>query len=376
MSEAISRSARRKNDHLALAHAFYQEGAANDFDRLHLLRPTLPETSVLPDVLQTQFFGAAVEAPFFINAMTGGSQKAMEVNRGLARVAKQQGIAMALGSANIVEREPEALASFAIAREENPDGALLVNVNPATSLVTIQLLIEELQPVALQIHVNAVQEAVMPEGDRDFHWLGRIMAIRQAVDLPVIVKEVGFGFDEASLEKLFASGITAVDVAGSGGTDFVQIENSRRPHHDFEYLRGLGLSTVQSLLNASRVLARRALHEEWDSPASVGETGDERGDLGSSHQDSITVIASGGVRNPLDVLKSVALGARFVGVSNGFLQTWREHGEEGLNEKIAVWKTQLSELIALFGADSLESAARIPYYLDPELESYLRQTAR
>lgn len=376
----ISRSARRKNEHLALARKFYDAAAVNDFDHVHLLRPTLPESSVLPSILKTYFFGQPVEAPFFVNAMTGGSEKTAGINRSLARVAKEQGIAMALGSANIVSHETAALASFAVAREENPAGALLVNVNPSTPVETVRLLIRELKPVALQIHVNAVQEVVMPEGDRDFHWLGRIEAIRDAVEVPVIVKEVGFGFDDASLSKLFAIGISAVDLAGSGGTDFTRIENSRRPARDFGYLDGIGLSTVKSLMNAHRVLVARASHHEWIGPSAdasplFGSGAGLKGGVGGTCDDAPTIIASGGVRNPLDVLKSLALGARYVGISNGFLQTLREEGEEGLNAKISAWKEQLASLLALFGVGSLEEAASIRSYLDAELLSYAEQTA-
>jgi isopentenyl-diphosphate delta-isomerase len=366
-SHYMSPSTLRKSEHLALAKKFYQARKINDFDMVHLVRPTLPETAVSPESTRTDFFGARVSAPFFINAMTGGSLGGERVNRSLAKVAAEQGIAMALGSASIVEKEPAKLASFAVVREENPDGPLVVNVNPATSFETIDKLVGQLGPVALQVHVNAVQELAMPEGDSDFRWIDKIEAITAHVSVPVIIKEVGFGFDIASLRSLAQIGIRYVDVAGSGGTDFAEIENARRPGHDVDYLSGVGLSTVKSLLNARQVMA-------GDADTSVdGAVGAGTDSMVGMTGANMTVIASGGVRNPLDVLKSLVLGASMVGVSNRFLQTLRTEQEDGLNNMVAAWKEQLAGLVALFGASSLAQLPQIGRYFDPSIVSYMDQ---
>ncbi len=266
---------------------------------------------------------------FFINAITGGSNKGQEINAALARVAKKANIALALGSANIVAHEPATLKTFTIARAANPDGMLLINVNPGTPLATIKLLINELRPAALQIHVNAVQELIMPEGDRDFQWLNKMMQIRDAVDLPVIVKEVGFGFDVKSLRLLEQNGFNYVDVAGSGGTDFAWIENFRRPGRDMDYLEGIGIPTVEALLTA--------------------------------RQTNLTYFASGGIRNPLDVLKSMVLGASAVGISNRFLQEYNQNGEAGLLKLVTNWQDQLAGLVALFGGNDLADLKKMQF---------------
>lgn len=328
-SEKISKSAHRKDEHLALAKASYQANQANSFDDLRLTRPTLPETVVTPDSIRTTMFGHTLSAPFFINAITGGSNKGQEINAALARVAKKANIALALGSANIVAHEPATLKTFTIARAANPDGTLLINVNPGTPLATIKLLINELRPAALQIHVNAVQELIMPEGDRDFQWVNKMMQIRDAVDLPVIVKEVGFGFDVKSLRLLEQNGFNYVDVAGSGGTDFAWIENFRRPGRDMDYLEGIGIPTVEALLTA--------------------------------RQTNLTYFASGGIRNPLDVLKSMVLGASAVGISNRFLQEYNQNGEAGLLKLVTNWQDQLAGLVALFGGNDLADLKKMQF---------------
>lgn len=361
------RMAQRKRTHIRLADEQAAASRSNDFDLVSLVRPALPETRVNQRVLLTDFFGAPVSAPFFINAMTGGTNEATAINGALCRVARKTGIAMAFGSADIVSKDFSRLDGFLQARAENPDGPVLVNVNPTTPVESVRLLVDRLKPVALQIHVNAVQEAVMPEGDRDFRWMDGIKRLRQAMPVPVVVKEVGFGFDVASIGMLAQAGVDAVDVSGKGGTDFATIENARSlaaGGADFSYLQGIGASTVQSLLNA-RLVAQ--LMRGRGSTSRMAHGADEQ------EATMPIVIASGGVRNPLDVLKCLAMGARWVGVSGRFLHILLSDGEEALERAIESWKSQLAMLLALYGAKRLPAAARIDWTLEPRLESYLRQ---
>lgn len=326
----LSKKAHRKDEHLALATAQYQPEQANNFDLLRLERRALPEASVQADILQTEVFGQEISAPIYLNAITGGSPRGTQINHDLALVAQEQNIPLALGSASIVASEPATIASFAIAREVNPEGVIYVNVNPDTPLPTIQELIKVIQPQAVQIHVNAVQELVMPEGDRDFHWLAKLIKIRDAVALPVIIKEVGFGFDLESLQLLAQNQFEYVDVAGAGGTNFAWIENFRRPLRNFGYLDELGISTVDSLLNA--------------------------------RETKLKVFASGGIRQPLDMLKSLVLGAQSVGLSNRYLQELLNNGVSGLNQMIATDKEQLAGLLALFGVQDLAAVTKINWH--------------
>lgn len=341
MSDKAKQSQRshRKDEHLALAKAYYHEniGVDNDFDAFFLLRPTLPETKVDSKIIETKFLGTNVSAPFFINAMTGGSKKSKQINHDLGSVAGKHHIPIALGSASILAYEPALIDSFVSVRDQNPDGPVLGNINPDTPIETIQFLVQEIKPIALQIHINAVQELLMPEGDRDFHWLNKLLKIKSAIDIPVIIKEVGFGFDLASLKLLEKNGFEYVDVAGSGGTDFGWIENFRRPGRNYDYLinSNIGISTVQSLINAQ--------------------------------QTKLTYFASGGIRNPLDVLKSMVLGAKSVGISNQFLQILNEKGAIGLDETIHTWKIQLAELMALFGANNLTEIKDIQYKINQNI---------
>jgi len=330
----------RKEEHLKLAQMFFNKQKYNSFDQLHLLRPALPETKVDTQTLGVEMFKKRVSAPFFINAMTGGSQKSKAVNKALGHVAAKENIAFALGSASILAKEKNQLDSFYVAREEDPDGVLMVNVNPETPIDATKRIIHELKADALQTHLNTVQEIAMPEGDRNFLWLDHIKEMREQIDIPIIIKEVGFGLDAATIHTLKNIGIQYFDIAGSGGTNFAQIENARNSR-DVSYLEDIGLPTVVSALMAKK--------------------------------EDVSFIVSGGVRNPLDVLKGLALGGQYVGISNVFLQEYNQNGTEGLEKLISAWKKELAGLIAVYGQSSLASLPQIKKYYDLPLKSQIDQ---
>lgn len=334
----MSQRSIRKEEHLALTQMFFNAQKTNSFDQVHLLRPALPESQVDPSAVKTTWFGKELAAPFFINAMTGGSEKSRQINRQLGEIANKQQIALALGSASILTKEEDQLESFYVAREVNPDGLLFANVNPLTPAKAAAKIVKDLQADALQIHLNVAQEIPMPEGDRDFVWLDRMREIKEAAGVPVIVKEVGSGLDPVSLQKLQAAGFSWFDIGGAGGTNFAQIENSRNPH-PMAYLNDCGLPTALAALLAAPLTKQ--------------------------------LIVSGGVRNPLDVFKGLALGGKFVGVANHFLHTLLNEGLDGLDEEIGRWKEELAYLFALYGQGCLP--VKQPYYLDLELKNQFDQ---
>ncbi|WP_333603876.1 type 2 isopentenyl-diphosphate Delta-isomerase [Lactobacillus acetotolerans] len=330
----------RKEEHLTLAQMFFDSQKQNSFDQMHLLRPALPESTVDLKSIQTQMFGKKVSAPFFINAMTGGSKKSFKVNQSLGKIANKTQIALALGSASILVKEHSQLDSFLIAREENPDGIIIANINAKTSADDAQAIIDELNADALQVHLNSVQEIAMPEGQRDFHSLDQLRKIRQKVTIPIIIKEVGFGLDQATIHLLKKEGFDYFDVAGSGGTNFAQIENARNAS-DVSYLETLGLSTVVSAMMAKK--------------------------------EKVNFIVSGGVRNPLDILKGLVLGGKYVGISNFFLQALMQNDEEYLLNMIQNWQKELANLIAIFGKNNLKDLTSIKQYYDLPLKSIIEQ---
>lgn len=336
----MSIRSKRKEEHLDLAQQFYQPHKPNSFDQMHLVRPALPEKKVDSTTIKTTMFGKSVAAPFFINAMTGGSKKSAAINRDLGSIAAQSQIGLALGSASILVKEHDQLDSFLVAREENPHGVVLANINAKASFRDAEKIVHELAADALQIHLNAVQEIAMPEGERDFYWLDNLIELRQNITVPIIIKEVGSGLDQASIRTLKKEGFALFDVAGFGGTNFAQIENARN-EQDLSYLEEIGLPTVIAAMMAA--------------------------------QENVDFIVSGGVRNPLDVFKGLCLGGKLVGISNVFLQILNTHGSDYLLTTIENWKQQLAALMALYGQSNLTDLPEIKKYFDLPLKNQLDQ---
>ncbi len=329
----MSQRSQRKEEHLALAKMFFNSNKDNDFNHVHLIRPALPESAVNKNSISTEMFGHKISAPFFINAMTGGSDTSYIINQRLAKAAAAENIPMALGSASILEKEIDQIKSFEVARQENPDGLIFANVNPTTDPKVAQKIVDALDANALQIHLNSVQEAVMPEGDRDFHWIDNLKEIRDTVDVPIIIKEVGMGIDPESLRTLLINDFSIIDLGGSGGTNFAQIENERRKTQKLNFLEDIGLSTVKTLLAARTIPVNK------------------------------TIIAAGGITNALDIFKSLVLGAQYVGIANYFLQ-YASQDSETLIAAIQNLKYELKLLTALFGLDHISKTDEVKYYLD------------
>ncbi len=333
----------RKDEHVFLAEKFYQPERANDFDQLRFIHQSLPEIAFNEVSLTTKLADFNLPLPFYINAMTGGSPRTGELNHQLAQIAATLGVPIATGSQSVALRHPELAATFRILRETNPTGLIFANLGATASVDAAKQAVTMLQADALQIHLNTPQEVVMPEGDRDFHWLKQIQAIVAALDVPVIIKEVGFGMAKKTFNQLLKVGVQYIDVAGTGGTDFIAIENERRKSRNMNYLRGWGQSTVESLLESQ------------------------------SFQNRLTILASGGVRNPLDIIKALRLGAQAVGLSGTILHLLQKNGPKTTTEILLDWKEQLTAIMAMLGAHDLTELRQKPIIYGTKLQSYIVQ---
>jgi isopentenyl-diphosphate delta-isomerase len=321
----------RKDDHVRLALQQHEQEPNNAFDDVRFIHHALCGVSLDQIDTSTTVCGSHWQLPFYINAMTGGSQRSGGINAALARAAQATGIAIASGSQHAALRDPALAATFTAIRAQS-QGFVFANVGPTVTPQQAVRAVAMLGANALQIHVNIAQEIVMPEGNRDFSdWPQRIREIIAASPVPVVVKEVGFGMSRRSVEQLAALGARTVDVSGRGGTDFAAIENSRRAAHEYGYLDGWGQSTVLCLLDC------------LGFGAPIG---------------SVDILASGGVRNPLDVIKALALGAEAVGVSGHFLRVLQDRGESGLVDEINAWAEQLRSLMGLLGAKTVDELQR------------------
>ena len=335
----------RKNDHIKLACEQYKSHADAGFEQVRFIPNALPQLALSDVDTSVRVFGESEkwDVPLYINAMTGGSKNGENINAMLAKVAEKTGVAMASGSLSAALKNPRLAETFSVIRRFNPRGFVIANVSAGASVEQAIKAVEILQANALQIHLNAAQELVMNEGDRDFSaWLSNIEAIARALDsmkVPVVVKETGCGMSARDVLRLQNVGVRAVDVGGRGGTNFVAIENARRGRgRGYEFLDSWGLTTVESLLDIAQ--CDEILRDSCDCAAACDSA-------------QMQVFASGGVRTPLDVVRALKLGASAVGVAGEFLHTLTCGGTDALVEQIEDWKAQIRVIMALLGCKNI-----------------------
>lgn len=275
------------------------------FDRIHLLHRALPELALEDIDPSIEFLGKRLSFPLLISSMTGGDHELVRrINTNLARAAEHCQVAMGVGSQRVMFTHPEARASFAL-REQAPSTVLIANLggvqlNYGFDLDRCQQAVDCVGADALYFHLNPLQEAVQPEGDTDFRGLAEQMGtIAAGLSVPVILKEVGAGLSPADIELGLAQGIRYFDIAGRGGTSWSRIEHHRR--HDGS---DLGLR-----------------FQDWGLPTPLALQ------LAEPFLDRATLIASGGLRDGIDMVKSVILGASLCGMAAPLLQPAMESAE-------------------------------------------------
>lgn len=319
----------RKNDHIHEANAQFNPQAVA-FENCKPVHRTLNNINADKVDLSTSIFGSKFDFPVFINAMTGGSDLAFEINRKLAILSRECGLAMASGSLSSAIKNPETIKSFTIIREENPNGFIIANVGAEQTLENTQKIINIISADALQIHLNAPQELIMPEGDRDFsNYINNLKHLISNINIPVIVKEVGFGMSRDTISQLIKLGAKNIDISGSGGTNFIKIENSRRTSQEFSYLDDFGIDTLCSLLEAQQ------------------------------YTDQVNIIASGGIKSPYDAFKSFALGAKVVGASAFFLNQVKQYPIDVVIDNVNLFKEELKTIFAIYNCANLEDAQNV-----------------
>jgi len=324
-----SKQSHRKDEHVSLAEHYFHGDQPNDFDEVRIRHDALPETTVAEISTNTTIGPWHWSSPLYIEAMTGGSIQTGKLNARLGKIAAACKLPIATGSQSVAIKDPSLAPTFSVLRENNPNGLVFGNLGAGQSLAAANTAIKMLHADALELHLNAVQEIVMPEGERDFNWLANINHLVAHLDRPIIVKEVGFGISRPTMQQLYAAGVRYLDLGGRGGTDFAEIENRRRPQQEMTYLRSFGLSTVESLLAVN------------------------------DHPKDLTIFAAGGIRQPLDVLKALMLGADAVGVAGVILHELLHHSDDEVIAMLTSWQYQLRLLMALVGAKKLSDLPQL-----------------
>lgn len=298
----------------------------------------LPELNLSEIDTRVSLFGKTVNAPILVSSMTGGTDLALKINRNVAEAAQAHKIALGLGSQRAGIRNPEVAYTYKV-RDVAPDVLLFGNLgavqfNYGYGIDECRRAVEMIEADALILHFNVLQEAVQPEGDTNFAGLlPKIEAVCRLLEVPVIAKEVGWGFSEKNVRDLVNAGVSAIDVAGSGGTSWSEVEYHRAPN-DFH----------------ARVAAAFA---DWGIPTADAIR------YAVSAAPHLPVIASGGLKHGIDIAKSIALGATMGGLAGAFLKA-ADISVEAVDQLIRELTAQLRIAMLCSGAANIAQLQRTP----------------
>jgi len=325
----------RKADHLRICldeDVQFRE-TLSGLERYHFLHCCLPELDFQDVDLTTQFLGKILSAPLLISSMTGGTDQAKQINFRLAAAAQEHRLAMGVGSQRVAIESPDVADTFAI-RSVAPHALLFANLgavqlNYDYGMDECRKIVDVLEADALILHLNVLQECVQTRGDRNFRsLLPKITKLCEKLPVPVIAKEVGNGISAPMAKRLIEAGVAVIDVAGAGGTSWAKVEGER-----------------------SQDLRQRRLGQtfaDWGIP-----TADCITSIRAIAPD-IPLIASGGLRNGLDVAKAIALGADLAGMAIPFLKAAHE-SEMAIHELITLLKEELATTLFCTGSATISA---------------------
>jgi isopentenyl-diphosphate delta-isomerase type 2 len=350
MSETEENIGERKARHLSICvdeSRYTVESGSAGFEHLSFVHRALPEVAAEEVETGLDFLGTHITMPVLISSMTGGSDEGYQANKNLARAAQQAGIPVGMGSMRILFRKPEVFDHFYLKRYA-PDVPVFANMGGVQirdyAHEGIIELVKRLEVDALVVHLNPGQELFQPEGDRDFRGiLDGIRRLCEVSPVPVIVKETGFGIHPAEVTRLLDAGVAYVNLAGSGGTNWVTVESYR--------LEGPMQAAAQDF-------------GSWGTPtapllAAVGRR-DGR------------IIASGGLRNGMDVAKATALGAELSGLALPFIRAVVTDGVDGVLAVAERVRKTLESAMIMTGSRTLDDLRRTPLRRSPAFEAEVR----
>lgn len=319
----------RKADHVRLSIT----GTANydkttGFEHFDFIHNALPEVNFDEIDTGAALLGRSFPFPLFISSMTGGTTEAGAINEILAEFCEDHDLPLGVGSQRIMLENPSLSSTFSIVREKAPNVFLASNIGGCQligrlSASMLRGLVDTIRADAVIVHLNPLQELIQPEGDRSFK--GILNGIGQLVKdagIPVIVKETGAGISHDTARKLVDAGVSVIDVAGAGGTSWAKVEN-RRQNSDTnsDIFDNWGIPTAECLLQF----------------------------LEDSQRGHYDLIASGGIRNSLDMLKALCLGADFTATAQPVIQAVVTDGREGLERLYDNWSIHFRTGMCLLG---------------------------
>ncbi len=317
------------------------ESGSTWLEHVKLVHYSLPEIDFNKVNPGTEFLGKKFKMPVMITAITGGTKRAQEINRKIARVAQEKGIGMGVGSQRIMIEKPETSETFQV-RDIAPDVFLAGNIGAYQikqySAEQVLEAADRIEADALCVHLNAAQEVFQPEGDTDFSGcLNALSDLCKAAKIPIIAKEVGNGINKQVAEELKQAGVSAIDTEGVGGTSWILVDSLRGGPDPTEFL-DWGLPTATSVLECSRT--------------------------------GLPVIASGGIRSGLDIAKAISLGASLTGFALPALKATEKNELNKLLDKI---EFELKTTMFLTRSSDLESLKKADKVISGPLKEWITQ---
>ncbi|AWV90323.1 type 2 isopentenyl-diphosphate Delta-isomerase [Bradymonas sediminis] len=338
----------RKLDHIDLCAQQQVEyrGKSTLLEEVEFLHDSLPELSLDAIDLSSEVMGKRLAAPLLITGMTGGAERAQEINLTLARVAQELGIAFGVGSQRAMMRHPDLAQTYRV-REVAPDVLLFGNIGAVqvaeSSTAELEDLVGAIDADALCVHLNPGQEMIQPEGDRDFRGcIDGIARLVDALSVPVIAKETGCGIGPRALDKLKQTGVQWVDTSGAGGTTWVGVETLRTTPEKAE----IG-----------------DMFWDWGVPTGAA--------IGYAAERGFQVIGSGGLRTGLDAARAIALGANLAGMALPWLKAAYNEGPEAALKYGHTTLHALRVACLLTGSHNLAELRQAPRILGPNLQRWL-----
>jgi isopentenyl-diphosphate Delta-isomerase len=339
VKKALTKTQQRKKEHLELCldPTSVTGRFGTGLDRYRFVHNALPELDIDEINVSANFLGKRLQAPILISSMTGGFELARQVNRNLATAAQILGLAMGVGSQRVAIEEPSVADSFEV-RDVAPDILLLSNLgavqlNYGYTVDHCRRAVEMIGADGLILHLNVLQEAAQPEGNRNFKGLGeKIAAVCRQLEVPVVAKEVGSGISADVAVRLKQAGIKAIDVAGRGGTSWYAVEAQRAAKQGKPAettFADWGIPTEEAL-----IAVRQAVPD-------------------------LQIVASGGVRTGLDIAKCIALGADMTAFGQPLLAAALESPEKVV-EFIAGIIHEIKVTMLCVGANNLDALKKIP----------------
>ncbi len=338
----------RKIEHVtvALRHDVTAAQAASWTD-IHLVHRALPEVDVDQIDTSVTFLGRTLRYPIVVSALTGGHPDVAAINERLASIAEEYGLAMGVGSQRAALVDPAVAGTYRVVRERAPTAFLIANIGapqlvaqakrPAFAPEDAARAVEMIRADALAVHLNFLQEAAQPEGDRRAR--GCLAAIEQVagtVGAPVLAKETGAGISYEQALALAGAGVAAIDVGGAGGSSMAAMESHRAESRGDVQAAGIG-----------------ELFRDWGIPTPVAVV------EASAGAPDLPIIATGGIRSGLDIARAIGLGAALAGMGYPFLKAASE-GADALRQFLNGLIAELQVAMQLAGASSVQALRRMP----------------